>query len=190
MARTLSRLSLLIIISSTQLALAGQLKAVSGTSLVTSQPVKFPVANQNKNGTVVVFLSAKCPCSDSHVSLLKQLAQRYKTFQFIGVHANADEPAALAQSYFKKASLGFEVISDPQQRLADSLRAFKTPHAFVLDRAGQIMYQGGVTDSSKADRAERFYLDEALQDITSGQPVRTAEGRTLGCVILRESETR
>jgi len=134
---------------------------------------------------VVVFMSAKCPCSNSHIPELKNLVSRYKNFEFIGVHSNVNEPPDLTKKYFVEADLPFAVIQDNEAQIADQLKAYKTPHAFVLNPEGKILYQGGVTNSVNAQYAEKHFLKDALEDISQDKPVRLANGRTLGCIIMR-----
>jgi peroxiredoxin len=159
-------------------------------NLLTEQKVNLSTKGDGKKGLVFIFMSAKCPCSDSHVPLIKKLAATYNDFKFVVVHSNLDETKAQAKTYFKKANFNFDVLADSKTQIADLLSAYKTPHAFVLNPKGEIVYQGGVTNSSKATLADEFYLDNALADISKGQKVKVAEGRTLGCVILRESEIK
>ena len=155
---------------------------VLGTDLFTGQARQIDPGPQ---GTVVVFLSAKCPCSASHVGEIKSIAQTYKNFQFVGVHANSNEGKSESQEYFKKTELPFPVLRDRDGKLANEFRASKTPHVFVIDPAGKVLYRGGVTDSKNCDNSGRNYLREALSDLAGGQKVRTAEARTLGCAISR-----
>lgn len=164
--------------------------SINGESLVTSKPVSLTIQNKDKKGTVIIFMSAKCPCSDSHLPLIKNMATRYKDFKFAVVHSNLDETKAESQKYFKKAGLMFDVIQDVKTQIADQFQAYKTPHAFILNPNGEIIYQGGVTNSSHASAADEFFLEKALSEINSGKTVSTPEGRTLGCVILRESEIK
>lgn len=165
-------------------------KIIAGESLTTSKSINIPLEATNKKGLVVVFMSAKCPCSNSHVKILKKLPQKYKDFKFVGVHSNADESKEIAQTYFKSVAFGFDVIEDQKSFLADQLQAYKTPHVFVISTSGEVLYQGGITNSAHADSADKNYLEEALEDISQNKKIRTSEGRTLGCIILRESEIR
>lgn len=145
-------------------------------------------APTNKKGNVFVFMSAKCPCSDSHIPLIKQMAAQYTDFEFYAVHSNLDETAKITLDYFKKQNLPFKVLQDQNTQIADHFQAFKTPHAFVVNQNREIVYQGGVTNSSHADKADRFFLRDALEDLHNNRAVKTAEGRTLGCVIMRKHE--
>jgi hypothetical protein len=145
-------------------------------------------APAGEKGLVVVFVSAKCPCSDSHLKELKSVAEKYKKFKFVGVHANADEGLALSKSYFDAAHLPFEVIEDGDAKLANEFKALKTPHAFVLSPQGEVLYQGGVTNSANGSMADKHFLAEALEDVQESRNVRTKYGRTLGCIIQRPTD--
>lgn len=154
---------------------------IKGVDVVTGQSVTPAV--KGRQGLVVVFLSAVCPCSNSHLQELAALAREYPAYAFIGVHSNSDEKKEPTQAYFEKAKLPFPVIQDEGSKIADELKAYKTPHAFVATLKGDVVYQGGVSDSHDLTSSSRKYLREALEDLAGHRPVRTPEARTLGCVI-------
>jgi hypothetical protein len=131
-----------------------------------------------------VFLSAVCPCSNSHLTELKNLVNEYPNVVLIGVHSNVDEDLAKSEAYFAAHSLNFPVVQDKDNALADQLGAFKTPHAFVVS-GGKIVYRGGVSDHQTFAPDARKYLREALEDLKQNRPVKTATARTLGCAIPR-----
>lgn len=143
------------------------------------------VKAQGKKAVVVAFLSAVCPCSDSHMQELSSLAKEYGDFEFIAVHSNVDEEEGPTKTYFTENKLPFPIVQDTGAKLADQFKALKTPHVFVVAPGGDILYQGGVSSSKDFARADRKYLREALSDLHAGKAVKTPEGRTLGCVISR-----
>jgi hypothetical protein len=161
---------------------------ISGANVIDQKPVDFQLISKSGKPhlAVVVFLSAKCPCSNSHLVELKSLAHDFPQVSFLGVHSNFDETAELSKNYFQKSALPFPVIQDVKDHYADEFHALKTPHAFVVDEKGQVLYRGGVSDSHDFAKAKRRYLREALNDLKAGCAVATPEGRTLGCVITRE----
>lgn len=162
---------------------------LTGANLAAPGDVKISTTTKSAKGTVVVFLSAKCPCSNSHVSEIKGLAEKYKDFKFVGVHSNVDEELELSKKYFTLYALPFPVIQDEKAALADSFKALKTPHAYILSPEGEVVFQGGVTDSASGNAAKNHYLAAALEDLQQNRRVKTAQVRTLGCVILREKNT-
>lgn len=161
---------------------AAQPESISGIDIVDAKPVLVEMAKEK--GVAVVFLSAVCPCSNSHLQELSALAKEYSEFKFLGVHSNTDEAKEATELYFKGAKLPFPVIHDKGAAIANRFKAFKTPHAFLM-KEGAVVYQGGVSSSKNFENADRKFLREALEDLKNNRPVKTPEGRTLGCVITR-----
>lgn len=157
------------------------------TNLVTGEKFDFnaQLPGLKDQTLVLVFLSAVCPCSDSHRVELTKLKTDFPQFAFFGVHSNSDEDSKATLEYFQKSGLPFPVLQDQKTKLADQFQALKTPHAFVISPAGDILFRGGVSNSSQFATADRKYLREALEDTTQRRPVRTAQARPLGCAISR-----
>jgi peroxiredoxin len=141
--------------------------------------------NLHGQTTVVVFLSARCPCSMSHEPTLKALAEEFKEAKFIGVHSNSDEDAQESASHFEAAHLPFPVIQDTAANLANQFGALKTPHVFVLNKEGKVIFQGGVDDSHNASRATQPFLKAALTSMRAGLTPEITQARSLGCIIRR-----
>jgi beta-N-acetylhexosaminidase len=158
---------------------------IEGKTLGDSVPVRVDARDGKSAATVVIFISARCPCSISHENGLKSLAAEFKSIRFIGVHSNSDEPAGEAASHFSALKLPFPVIQDDGAKLADAFGALKTPHAFVLAKDGTVLYQGGVDDSHDAPEAKVHYLENALKAIQTGKNPEPTRTRSLGCVIKR-----
>ena len=79
------------------------------------------------------------------------------------------------------------VLLDPQGKLARLYGASVTPHIFIIDAKGVLVYAGGA-DSIASPRIEDLaqatpYVRQALQAIADGQPVPTKVTRPYGCVI-------
>ena len=156
---------------------------LQSTDLLKGTPVSISTAD--KKTKVFVFLSSQCPCSESHESLLRELAQEFPDYVFTGIHSNANEKVTAAQAHFSQAKLPFTVLSDPQAQLANVFGAVKTPHVFVVDGAGKVVFSGGVTDASDIKKARKFYLKNALTSLNAGQSPQPSEVKTLGCRIER-----
>lgn len=163
-------------------AMAAPSATLNGTELLSDKVISV---SPQSAGSVVVFLSAVCPCSNSHIEEIKSLAKAHPEMSFVAVHSNLEEGLEESRAYFQKAQLGFPVIQDKNTVIADEFKALKTPHAFVISKDGKLLYQGGVSSSRDIARADRKFLREALEDIQQNKTVRTPEGRTLGCAISR-----
>jgi thiol-disulfide isomerase/thioredoxin len=164
-------------------AYAANLGKIQGRHIVSGQWVNRSV--EGKKGMVVVFLSIRCPSSHSHLAELKDLAREFKDFEFVGVNSNQNEVPDESRRYFQKQNLEIPVILDKGAVIADQYKALKTPHVFVVNSAGEIVYQGGISNSRDINRASRKYLRLALNEIQNGKPVTLPEGKALGCTISR-----
>jgi hypothetical protein len=143
------------------------------------------VSTKDSDHLVVLFLSAKCPCSMSHMDEIRSLAKDFPETKFLAINSNKDESREMGTAYFSKADLSFPVLRDEQLKYADLLKAVKTPHAFVLDKSGQIIFQGGVSDSAKFPNAKQRFLREALTEVKMKKSVSKPIARALGCAIAR-----
>lgn len=161
-------------------------KFIQGTDLVSGKKEKIEFSKGEK-GTVVVFLSAKCPCSKSHEAPLKELQTEYSKagFQFVAINSNANEGEAESKKHFQAAGLGMSVLRDAKAEIADRFGALKTPHVFVVSADSKLIYQGGIDDSSDASEAKKHYLKDVLISLKSGQEPKLKEARALGCQIRR-----
>ncbi|MGE4130838.1 MAG: redoxin family protein [Bdellovibrionales bacterium] len=155
---------------------------VQGPSIIDGKIIKIEPSDK---GIVVVFLSARCPCSMSHIPEVKTLAQKFPDFSFIGVHSNQDEPISLSRPYFAGLDLPFPVVEDEGATIANQFKALKTPHVFVVNKKGDVLFQGGMTNSRDCATSDEHYLQDALTDIQAGKKVASASVRTLGCAISR-----
>ena len=66
-------------------------------------------------------------------------------------------------------------------------QAKTTPHMFVIDPNGKLIYQGAIDDKATTDQADikmaHSYLNEALNSAMAGKPVPVATTRPYGCSV-------
>ena len=140
--------------------------------------------NKNKIGNVLIFISKDCPCSKGNLSYVDNLSIQFPNYQFIGIHSKKNSSNDEVLHYIQDKNLHFDVYNDFDLKLANTYKALKTPHAFIL-KGNEVVYNGGITNTTMPDNAKEHFLKEALLSMTkTGKPDR-AETRTLGCFIVR-----
>lgn len=132
---------------------------------------------------IFLFVSAKCPCSQSHEEPLAHLVKEFPEYSFRFFHANQDEDFAQAKAHFLGKNIFLE--QDKGAALADLFSAFKTPHAYIVSPEGKILYNGGVSESAVFKPVDNFPLRQALLDLRAGKLNQLRKIRTLGCIIKR-----
>lgn len=117
------------------------------------------------------------------------MAQTHRDFRFIIVHANANESREKAASYFADLKgLPLEIVYDDFGEWLDHFNALKTPHAFLVNQKGEILFSGGITNSSLASEADRNFLEETLSEYKRTQKITEPRQRALGCLIERRKK--
>jgi peroxiredoxin len=79
------------------------------------------------------------------------------------------------------------VLLDPQSRIARAYGATVTPHMYVIDKAGMLVYKGGIDSipSANADDIAKAkqYVRAALDEVLAGKPVADSSTRPYGCSL-------
>jgi peroxiredoxin len=78
-------------------------------------------------------------------------------------------------------------LLDPKGAIGHLYDAKTTPHMFVIDPTGKIVYQGAIDDKPTPDQADLKtadnYLNDALNAAMAGKPVAVAVTKPYGCSV-------
>jgi peroxiredoxin len=79
------------------------------------------------------------------------------------------------------------VLLDPSGTVGKMYGATNTPHMYVVDKTGLLVYAGAIDDRPTTRRSDvqgaQNYVREALQSVAAGQPVKTPVTRAYGCTV-------
>jgi len=79
------------------------------------------------------------------------------------------------------------VLLDPTGAVGKMYGATNTPHMYVIDKAGMLMYAGAIDDRPTSRQSDvpgaNNYVRAALQAVSAGQPVKTPATRAYGCTV-------
>ena len=79
------------------------------------------------------------------------------------------------------------VLFDPTGVVGKMYGATNTPHMYVIDKAGTLVYAGAIDDKPTTRKSDvpgaQNYVREALQAVAAGQPVKTPVTRAYGCTV-------
>lgn len=78
-------------------------------------------------------------------------------------------------------------ILDSTGAIGHMYDAKTTPHMFVIDPTGKLIYEGAIDDRPSTDpeslKGAHNYVNEALEDGMAGRPVPTPVTRSYGCSV-------
>jgi peroxiredoxin len=79
------------------------------------------------------------------------------------------------------------VLLDPQSKIARAYGATVTPHMYIIDADGVLVYKGGIDSIPSASTSDipkaKQYVRVALDEVLAGKPVTEASTRAYGCTL-------
>jgi peroxiredoxin len=142
---------------------------------------------RGKAGTVLIFVSTKCPVSNMYNERMQKLAEDYraKGIAVIGINSNKEEGADQIKSHASEKGLTFTILKDAGARVADQLGATRTPEAFFLDARNRLVYHGALDNAQNPVMVNAHHLRNAVDAVLAGKAVERPEVKAFGCSIKR-----
>jgi peroxiredoxin len=101
------------------------------------------------------------------------------------------QPAALDSWMKTQSAAPTAVLMDEDGTIGQAYGARTTPHIFIIDPKGTLVYAGGIDSipSSRPDdiKAATNYVNQALGEAFGGRPISAAATRPYGCSIKYKS---
>ena len=146
-------------------------------------------------GRVVVleWINPNCPFSDRHVreKTMTALNKKYGQVTWLGInstnpgHRDFLKPADHL-AYNQKNGITYSVLYDETGQVGKAYDAKTTPHLYIIDEQGKIVYNGAIDDdpSGRKGMPERVnYVDGGLAEELASKPVDPASTKPYGCSI-------
>jgi len=96
--------------------------------------------------------------------------------------------AAQENDYIKKMNAApTAALLDPKGDLGHLYSAKTTPHMYIINPQGQLIYEGAIDNKPTTDRSDiagaTNYVTAALDEATAGKPVAVPSSRPYGCSV-------
>ena len=144
-----------------------------------------------KKGTLVVFTCDHCPWAKMWQTRVTEIGNAAGKAGIGMVAINANDPTDYPEDGMdgmkqraKDLKIKFPYVVDATSDVARSFGATRTPEAFLFDADGKLVYHGTIDDSPKdASAVKDAYLKDAVNAVSTGKTVTTAETKSMGCSI-------
>ncbi len=138
-----------------------------------------------------------CPFVVKHYSSknMQKLQETYTAKNVVWVTVNSGskasgsylEPAAYVKKAEEQGSKATHLVVDELGVLGKTYGAKTTPHMFVIDANGTLVYNGAIDSKKSTDAADiassTNHVAQALDEILAGKPVSTAKTEPYGCSV-------
>ena len=145
-----------------------------------------------KNGLLVNFSCNTCPWvvawQDRYNGLAEASAE--SNIGFITINPNSRNRVEIGeglkdmQKFSKKYGHDFLYTVDKGSKLATAFGATQTPHIYLFDSNGKLVYRGAIDDNAyKPKKVKKTYLLDAINALGSNKSIKIAETKARGCSI-------
>ncbi len=99
-------------------------------------------------------------------------------------HQDFETPDDLSKTYKEWKATFAAMLLDPDGKVGKMFDAKTTPHMFIIDKEGTLVYAGAIDDDPRGNKSDKInYVDAALSNVLAGKPVATATTRSYGCSV-------
>ena len=146
----------------------------------------------NFAGKIVVleWLNYECPFSRYHhekVNTMVALAEKYKGKNVIwfAINSTGHSKSEKNKEFAEQFKIPYPILGDQSGRIGHLYVAKTTPHMFIIDPNGILVYEGAIDDSPMGKKTEGVinYVDKALEELTSGKAITTPKTESYGCGV-------
>jgi peroxiredoxin len=145
----------------------------------------------DKKLVVVAFLGTECPLAKLYGPRLSQLHDDFADsgVVVIGINSNTQDSLSELAAYARRYEIGFPLLKDVGNRVADALAAQRTPEVFLLDQDRVVRYHGRIDDQYGVgyarDKTVHSDLRVAIEQALAGEKIEVAQTEVVGCHIGR-----
>lgn len=147
--------------------------------------------SMGESGLLIIFSCNTCPWvkawNDRYVSITKK-------YQPLGINVVAlnsneadrdgDESLSAMRKFGKKNDYNFSYAVDKNSELASAFGASRTPHIYLFNAQGVLVYRGAIDDNARdVEAVKEPYLATAIDQLLAGEEISTTSTKALGCSI-------
>jgi len=143
---------------------------------------KFTLSEFRGKIVVLEWINRRCPVSHGkHTDrTMQRTYAKYasKGVVWLAIDSSHDCDPEKNRAYAAEQMLSYPILHDPKGTVGRLYGARTTPHMYVVDTKGMLVYAGAIDD-----RKDRNYVADALDALLAGKRVEPAETKPYGCSV-------
>ncbi len=150
---------------------------------------KVSLGDFKGRGLVLEWFNPDCPFVQRHhaqrstmIDLQAKWAAR--GVAWVAVNSTYYMPAETTAEWRDKWKMDYPVLIDRAGKIARAYDAKSTPDMFVIDKQGEIVYEGAIDNDAPGRLKEPVnYVDKALTELLADKPIETPRTKSYGCSV-------
>lgn len=145
----------------------------------------FKLSDFEKKIVVLEWINKDCPvsrgCHDKEI--MQKTYRKYadKGVVWLAIDSTAQPKPVEPESnrvYAAKQNLAYPILHDPEGKVGHAYSAQRTPHMYVIDKSGKLVYMGAIDDKNKTN-----YVAAAIEDLLADRAVSRPRTDAYGCGV-------
>jgi peroxiredoxin len=141
---------------------------------------------------VLEWLNFECPFVKYHYGKPKtmiKLANKYKdkNVVWLAVNSTSHTTPEANKEFAQQQKLPYSILDDRSGRVGRAYGAKTTPHMYIINPRGRIVYEGAIDNAPLGKTPEGKdlvnHVDKALGEMITGKMVSTKETKPYGCTV-------
>jgi len=141
---------------------------------------------------VLEWFNQECPFVQYHYekkSTMKDLAAKFKdkNVVWLAINSTSHQETEKNKKYAETYKIPYPILDDRPGKVGKAYRATNTPHMFIINTDGNIVYNGAIDNAPLGrvpkDKKLINYVDKALKELTSDKTVSIAKTKPYGCTV-------
>jgi peroxiredoxin len=138
------------------------------------------------------WFSYECPFARYNyekTTAVNDLVNKFKgkNVVFLAINSTGHQEAAKNKEFAEQFKASHPILDDSKGAVGKLYGAQTTPHTFIIDAKGNIVYNGAFDNApaGKIPEGAQYvnYIDKALTELTTGKAVSTPETKPYGCSV-------
>ncbi len=165
-------------------------EAAPNFTLKTTDGKDWSLSDAKGKVVVLEWVNPNCPvcvrvCEDGIVAdTLKGCQKQFEDVVYVAINSSAAQPDSLKKTaeYLKSHKLDIPALLDEEGKVGQMYGARTTPHCYVIDQNGVLVYSGAIDDSPSGE-AKTNYVVNAVTQLKAGEKVSPSETKSYGCSV-------
>ncbi|MFT6070388.1 MAG: thiol-disulfide isomerase/thioredoxin [Bacteriovoracaceae bacterium] len=160
-------------------------------------PTSFDLSKHKGKFVILEWYNDGCPFVRKHYDSgnMQALQKKYgNKVSWVAINSSAPgkqghlENMSVAKKRFQDEKMKAKtLIKDVDGKVGMKYEAKTTPHMYIIDPKGTLIYQGAIDSIASADPSDikksENYIVSALDSALSGKPIKQAKTRPYGCSV-------
>lgn len=165
-------------------------KPAPNFTLKTTDGKEWSLSDAKGKVVVLEWVNPECPvcvrvCEQGVVAeTVKGVKELFPDAVYVAINSSAARPSSLSNtaSYLASYNLAIPALLDSEGAVGKMYGAKTTPHCYVIDANGVLVYQGALDDGPNGN-AKMNYVVNAAKAIKAGEAVSPSTTKPYGCGV-------